>query len=131
MDNGLEWLEMDIELNLTMDEDELDLLESVVKTLKGGESAIELLSDRERYVLRALWKHNNGAARRVIHRDAANISGSPFTEPNKDGAERSEVGSILSKLKDLGLAQREKSSWYPSDQALPGRIEMRTEVTDD
>lgn len=133
---------MKIELNITIDDkEEIDELESAIEALKRAKSAselpnedrstVELLSRRERYVLQALRKHSDGAARRVIHREASKLEDSPFTKSSTDGAERSEVGSILSKLKDLGLARREKSTWYPADSALPERLGVSGSSADD
>jgi len=106
---------MKLELSITVDEDEIDVVKEVISAVDDGESAISLLSERERYVLRALWQNRSGAARRVIHQDAAALNGSSFTDPNTNGKERDEVGSILSKLAEIGLAEREKSTWYPSE----------------
>ena len=118
---------MKMELSITVEDDEVDVIKEIISTVSGGESAISLLSERERYVLRALWQNRSGAARRVTHRDVVNLDDSPFRD-HEDGSERSEVGSILSKLADLGLAEREKSTWYPSgDTGISGLSVQETE----
>ena len=63
-----------------------------------------------------------GAVRRVIHGDASELPDSPFEEPNSNGTERSEVGSILSHLQNIGLAEQNKHTWSPTDEALPVEI---------
>lgn len=78
--------------------------------------AIDRLTKPETYVLRALKRNTGGAVRRVIHGDASELEGSPFKEPNSNGRERSEVGSILSRLKTVGLAEQDKHTWYPTEE---------------
>jgi hypothetical protein len=80
--------------------------------------AIDRLTEKEHYVLRALKQNTGGAVRRVIHGDVSEIPGSPFRSPNSNGRERNEVGSILGRLKNVGLAERNKYTWYPTDEAL-------------
>jgi hypothetical protein len=109
---------MKAELTITFEEDELEMVKPVATALVNGDVSREQgLGEEEQYVLRALRQHQDGAARRVIHRDAAATDGSPFTNPDADGKERSEVGSILSRLVNKDLAQREKSTWYPVEQS--------------
>jgi hypothetical protein len=83
--------------------------------IEDPEAAIDGLTDEEQYVLQALRENPDGAARRVIHRKASELTGSPFKNPEADREERSTVGSILSRLAGIGLAERSKSTWYPSD----------------
>lgn len=109
---------MEYELTIRFDEDEIEKRDRVLQALDDSGGATELLGKRERYVLRALTDHRSGAARRVIHRTAADLEGSPFTNPDKNGEERNEVGSILSTLQDMGLAAREKATWYPTEDAF-------------
>ena len=99
---------MEYELTIRFDEDETEKRDRVLQALDDTGGATELLGKRERYVLRALTDHRSGAARRVIHRTAAGLEDSPFTNPDKNGEERDDVGSILSTLQDMGLAEREK-----------------------
>ena len=84
--------------------------------------AIDRLTEEERFVLRALCQNTGGAVRRVIHGDVSELPGSPFENPNSNGRERNEVGSILSRLDNVGLAERDNHTWYPTDEALT--IEM-------
>jgi hypothetical protein len=88
------------------------------------EDAILELTVEERYVLRALCENPDGAARRVVHRDASKLDGSPFENPQTNGPERNTVGSILSRLVGVRLAHRNKSTWYPSEAALEADIEI-------
>jgi len=81
--------------------------------LQTPEDAITELTDDELFVLRALTQNSGGAARRVIHRHACEFSESPFENP-RDNMERNRVGSILSRLAGIGLAGRNKSTWYPN-----------------
>ena len=120
---------MEIELSITVDEEETNIIKDVMSVVSDGESAINVLSTRERYVLRALWQNQSGAARRVIHRSACEIDGSPFNSPEVNGTERDEVGEILTKLEDIGLARREKSTWYPSEDARIAEMELETTET--
>jgi hypothetical protein len=90
--------------------------------LDSPRDAIPALTDRERAVLRALCGNPDGAARRVIHRDAAALADSPFHSPGTDGEERAAVGTILGRLVGVGLAQRDGHTWYPSDEARFARI---------
>lgn len=80
--------------------------------------AIDRLTDEEVFVLQALCQNTGGAVRRVIHGDVSELSGSPFDSPNSNGKERSEVGSILSRLQNVGLAERDKHTWYPTEEAI-------------
>jgi len=82
------------------------------------EDAIDRLTEEEQFVLRALRQNTGGAVRRVIHGDVSELPESPFDEPNANGRERSEVGSILSRLQNVGLAEQNKHTWYPTDEAL-------------
>jgi hypothetical protein len=87
------------------------------------ESVISELTDRERYVLRALCEYPGGAARRVIHRNACELVDSPF-ENSEQRKERDAVGSILSRLVDIGLVEREKSTWYPNDEVQAVEVDI-------
>ncbi|WP_336365232.1 DUF262 domain-containing protein [Halalkalicoccus salilacus] len=80
--------------------------------------AVDRLTIEERFVLQALCQNTGGAIRRVIHGDASALSGSPFENPNSNGQERNEIGSILGRLQNVGLAERTKYTWYPADEAL-------------
>lgn len=84
--------------------------------IESPDSAVHQLTDQEQYVLSALCKNPGGAARRVIHRDACSLTDSPFQNP-EDKEERKTVGSILSRLSGVGLGEREKNTWYPTDKA--------------
>lgn len=90
--------------------------------IESPEATIAELTDRERYVLRALSANPRGAARRVIHSKASELTGSPFENPELDSEERSTVGSVLSRLAGVGLAERNKSTWYPSDETQAAEI---------
>ncbi|WP_435362346.1 DUF262 domain-containing protein [Haloarchaeobius sp. DFWS5] len=80
--------------------------------------AVDRLTDEEEFVLRALCQNTSGAVRRVIHGDASQFTNSPFKNPESNGQERSEVGSILGRLRNVGLAERKKRTWYPSEEAI-------------
>ncbi len=80
--------------------------------------AIDRLRDDEKFVLQALCQNTGGAVRRVIHGDVSELPGSPFNRPNSNGEERSEVGSILNRLQNVGLADRNNYTWYPTEEAL-------------
>lgn len=80
--------------------------------------AIDRLTDEEEFVLQALCQNTGGAVRRVIHGDVSNLPGSPFNSPNSNGQERNKVGSILGRLKNVGLAKRNKHTWYPTEEAV-------------
>lgn len=80
--------------------------------------AIDRLTEQEEFVMQALCQNTGGAVRRVIHGDVSELHGSPFNSPNSNGQERNEVGSILSRLKNVGLAERNKHTWYPTDEAV-------------
>ena len=119
-------VKMEYRITITLDEDEREKRERILRALDESGGAVELLGKRERYVLQALTEHRSGAARRVIHREAAGLEDSPFTNPDENGPERSEVGSILSSLQDMGLATREKSTWYPTDDAFVEPVEVES-----
>ena len=119
---------MRYELRLMFEEGEKDRVNKVLQAVDDSESALDLLSKRDRYVLRALTQNRSGAARRVIHADAADIAGSPFDSPDNNGTERSEVGEILYSLRDMGLAEREKATWYPTDDAIIDSVELEAET---
>ncbi len=74
----------------------------------------ELPDDEHRYVFRALIQES-GHSRRVIHRKATQIDGSPFNnfDPDNQTPEREEVGRILWALEDRGYAKHEGNRWYP------------------
>ncbi len=91
--------------------------ETRLTDIEEPEEAIPELTEEERYVLRALCTYTSGRARRVIHRKTTELEGSPFTDSG-DSSERSEVGSILSRLSGLDLADRKSRTWYPTDEAL-------------
>ncbi len=80
--------------------------------------AIDRLTQEEQFVLRALCRNTGGAVRRVIHGDVSELPRSPFENPNSNGRERNEVGIILNRLDNVGLAERNKHTWYPTDEAL-------------
>lgn len=80
--------------------------------------AIDRLTKEEQFVLKALRQNTGGAVRRVIHGDATELPDSPFEEPNSNGTERNEVGSILSRLQNVGLTEQNKHTWSPTDEAL-------------
>ncbi|UHQ96010.1 HNH endonuclease family protein [Natrinema halophilum] len=80
--------------------------------------AIDRLTTEEQFVLKALRQNTGGAVRRVIHGDVCELSDSPFDDPNSNGTERNEVGSILSRLQNVGLAEQNKHTWSPTDEAL-------------
>ncbi|AGN01198.1 hypothetical protein L593_06245 [Salinarchaeum sp. Harcht-Bsk1] len=80
------------------------------------ENAISELSSRENTVLHALCDASSGGARRYIHRKACERADSSFENPDSND-ERNEVGSILSRLARVGLADREKRTWYATDEA--------------
>jgi hypothetical protein len=83
--------------------------------LESPEDAISELTTQELFVLRALQQSPGGAARRVVHRHVCEYDGAPFDNPG-DGTERSRVGTILSRLAGIGLADRSKGTWYPNDE---------------
>jgi hypothetical protein len=83
--------------------------------LESPEDAISELTTQELFVLRALHQSPGGAARRVVHRHVCEYDGAPFDNPG-DGTERSRVGTILSRLAGIGLADRSKGTWYPNDE---------------
>lgn len=91
-----------------VDEDEGDETKSLEELLD------ELPDDEHRYVFRALIQES-GHSRRVIHRKATQMEGSPFDnfDPDDETPERSEVGSILWELEDRGYAKHDGNRWYP------------------
>ena len=89
--------------------------------IEAPEEAVSELTEEELSVLRALCEYPNGRARRVIHRKATELDRSEFSTPG-DNDERSTVGSILSRLVGLGLAERENRTWYPTDEALAAEL---------
>jgi hypothetical protein len=84
--------------------------------IKEPADAIPELTEEEKYVLQALCQHSSGAVRRIVHADACDLPDSPFGD-STDGKERSKVGSILGRLKSVGLAERNKRTWYPSEES--------------
>lgn len=84
--------------------------------------AVDRLTKEEQFVLKALRRNTGGAVRRVIHGDASEGPDSPFEEPNSNGKERSKVGSILSRLQNVGLAEQNKYTWLPTDEALAAEV---------
>ncbi|SEG50369.1 DUF262 domain-containing protein [Halobellus limi] len=86
--------------------------------------AIEVLTHEERYVLRALCENESGAVRRVIHRQVSSLPDSPFENPESAGKERGNVGSILGRLRSVGLAERNKHTWYPSEEAISANVSL-------
>lgn len=86
--------------------------------------AIEALTEEERYVLRSLCQNTDGAIRRIIHQNACGLRDSPFEDPNSNGNERRNVGSILSRLRNVGLADRDNYTWYPTEEAQEAKIEI-------
>jgi len=93
--------------------------------IEAPEDAISELTEEELSVLRALCEYSNGRARRVIHRKATELDTSPFANPG-DNDERSTVGSILSRLVGLGLAERQNRTWYPTEEALAAELKVRS-----
>lgn len=86
--------------------------------------AIDRLTEEEKFVLQALCHNSGGAVRRVIHGDVCDLPGSPFSNPNSNGHERSEVGAILSRLENVGLVERNKRTWYPTEEALAVEVSV-------
>jgi hypothetical protein len=84
--------------------------------------AIDRLTREEQFVLMSLRQNTGGAVHRVIHGDASELPDSPFEEPNSNGTERNKVGSILSRLQNVGLAEQNKHTWSPTDEALAVEI---------
>lgn len=84
--------------------------------------AIDSLTEKELFVLHALCQNSGGAVRRVIHKEVSDIPSSPFENPESSGNERSLVGSILSRLQGVGLAERDKHTWYPTEDALSAEM---------
>ncbi|MFC7046544.1 hypothetical protein ACFQH6_15040 [Halobacteriaceae archaeon GCM10025711] len=74
----------------------------------------ELPSDEHRYVYRALIQES-GHSRRVIHRKACELEGSPFDDfdPDKETSERGEIGNKLWSLQSRGYAKHDGNRWYP------------------
>lgn len=66
------------------------------------QKAVSELTEREKYVLQALCLNTGGAVRRDIHADVCEIAESPFNSLQSNGKERSEVGSVLSRLRNIG-----------------------------
>ncbi|WP_318569904.1 DUF262 domain-containing HNH endonuclease family protein [Salinigranum marinum] len=87
------------------------------------EDTISELTEEEQYVFQALCKYSDGRARRVIHRKSTELDGSPFTDP-ESSSERGRVGTILSRLTKLGLAERQNRTWYPSDDAIAAQSKL-------
>jgi hypothetical protein len=77
----------------------------------------ELPSDEHRYVFRAVVQ-KRGRARRVIHRKASELEGSPFSEfdPDNAGSERRQIGEILWDLQSRGYTYHEGNRWYPESE---------------
>lgn len=88
------------------------------------EDIIALLDEQDRYVLQSLCDTPQGGPRRVIHDAAGKLADSPFENPNSNGPERRSVGTILSRLKRVGLADRTKATWYPTDKATAAEIPL-------
>lgn len=134
------WVQWDIQENYeewsleNIDDRENELIEFMFEKWPSPETrlgdvedpsdAIDRLTEEEHFVLRALCQNTGGAVRRVIHGDVSELPGSPFENPNSNGRERNEVGSILSRLNNVGLAERDKHTWYPTDEALTIEISV-------
>lgn len=88
------------------------------------EEAIRELTEKKKYVLHALCLNTGSAVRRDIHADVCEIAESPFNSPNSNGKERSEVGSVLSRLRSIGLADRNNYTWYPTEEATSSEISV-------
>lgn len=132
------WVQWDIQNNYdewsveNIEKRESELIEFVLEKWSTPETrlgdvdepsdAINRLTDEEEFVLRALCQNTGGAVRRVIHGDVSELPGSPFNSPNSNGKERSEVGSILSRLQNVGLAERNKHTWYPTEEATTAQL---------
>lgn len=132
------WVQWDIQDNYeewsieNIDDREETLIEFVLdkwttpKTRFGDieepKDAIKELTEKEKYVLRALCRNTGGAVRRDVHADVCEIPESPFANPHSNGKERSEVGSILSRLRNVGLADRNNYTWYPTEEATSSEI---------
>lgn len=86
-------------------EDETRSLEEILE---------ELPNDEYRYVYRALIQES-GHSRRVIHRKACELEGSPFDDfdPDNETTERREIGDKLWSLQSRGYARHEGNRWYP------------------
>ena len=128
------WVQWDIQNNYdkwsveNIEERESELIEFVLEKWSTPETrlgdvdepsdAIDRLTDEEEFVLRALCQNTGGAVRRVIHGDVSELPSSPINSPNSNGKERNEVGSILSRLQNVGLAERNKHTWYPTEEAI-------------
>lgn len=128
------WVQWDIQNKYdewsveNIDHREAELIEFVIEKwstpetrlgdVDGASDAIDRLTDEEAFVLRALCQNTGGAVRRVIHGDVSELPDSPFNNPNSNGQERNKVGSILSRLNNIGLAKRNKYTWYPTEEAL-------------
>jgi len=80
------------------------------------EEAIPELIDEELYVLQALCQHSAGAIRRTVHTDMCELYGAQFEIPT-GSKERSKVGTILSRLESVGLAEQNMRTWYPNEKA--------------
>jgi hypothetical protein len=90
--------------------------------VKEPADAVGRLTEEEQFVLKALLQNTGGAVRRVIHGDVSELPASPFEEPNSNGQERNRVGSILSRLQNVGLAEQNKHTWSPTEEALTVNI---------
>jgi hypothetical protein len=135
------WVQADIQSNYdewsveNIEDHEETLIEFVLETWPTPETrlgdveeptdAVNRLTDEEKFVLRALCQNTGGAVRRVIHGDVSDLPESPFNNPNSNGRERSQVGTILSRLKNVGLADRNKYTWYPTEEALSVEVNDR------
>lgn len=77
----------------------------------------ELPSDEHRYAFRALIQER-GHSRRVIHRKACELEGSPFDDfdPDNETPERREIGDKLWSLESRGYARHEGNRWYPESE---------------
>ena len=104
----LEGANVGVESEEAPKEDESDETKSYEEILE------ELPSDEYRYAYRALVQES-GHSRRVIHRKASQIDGSPFDnfDPENETPERREIGDILWDLEKRGYARHEGNKWFP------------------
>ena len=72
------------------------------------------LPDELREVVGAINEHRSGAALRIIHKTVSDDPGSSFTEGGGEwNDEREQVKHLLGVAGTLGVARRDKKTWYP------------------
>jgi hypothetical protein len=70
--------------------------------------------DELREVVEALNEHRGGAALRIIHKTVSDDPESSFTEGGSEwNDEREQVKHLLGVAETLGVARRDKKTWYP------------------